>query len=234
MLAIPAVAAASGSTPAAGTTAAAKATKLTLSSSLDPSVAGTAVSFTATVAPSVSGGVLTFTINGAPVPGCAVVPMTGLSGVDCSVPLPIAGAYTVAATYSGGQGYAASSAFLVQTVVDPATVSQSSSATSPVSVVIAGLPSPSAENPTISYTETGSVASTICRIDGQQTYCASARATLHKLAVGPHTFQVSVSGGGVSSTAEVSWVVLTPTTSTSPAKKKTAGHTHKSRRARPL
>jgi len=225
LLAAPAAAGATGSAPVAGTTAAAKPTKLTLSSSLDPSISGRAVSFTATVSQSVSAGALTFTVDGAAVPGCTAVAMSGLSGVDCSVPLETAGAFTVAATYSGGGRFAASSAFLVQTVVDPvAGGAPPSSTASPVSVVIAGMPSQSTSSPTIAYTVSGTVSSTICRIDAQETYCGSAGAKLSKLQVGPHTFQVTVSGGGSSSTAEVSWVILTQGSPPPPATKKKTSH----------
>lgn len=226
LLGVPAVAAAGTGAPVAGL-AATKPTKLTLSSSLDPSVAGAVVSFSATMSSSVGGGTLTFTLDGNAISGCAGVQMRGLSGVDCSVALEDAGAFTVAASYSGAAGLAASSAFLVQTVVDPASARPAASATSPVTVVIAGVPSAAAGSPKITYTETGSVSSTICTIDGQQTYCDSASAQLSQLAVGPHTFQVTVSGGGVSSTAEVSWVVLTKTTSAPPSKKRKKPAHHK-------
>jgi hypothetical protein len=232
LLVTPAVAGATGSAPAATSTAAAKATKLTLSSSLDPSLTGATVSFTATVSPAVTGGTLTFTVNGTAVPGCSAVEMAGLSGVDCSVPFDTADAYTVAATYSGAGRFAASSAFLVQTVVDPvAGTPQPSTTGSPVTVVIAGMPSSSVAKPTIAYTESGGVSSTACTIDGQQAVCGAASATLSKLPVGPHTFEVTVTGGGSTSTAEVSWVILTQPTTAPPAKKKTA---HRKRKTRHL
>jgi len=194
---------------AAARAAAPKATKLTLTSSLDPSMSGASVSFTATVAPAVDGGTLSFSVNGTAVRGCTSVPMSGLDGVDCSASLETAGTYTVAASYSGDARFAGSSAFLVQTVVAAAAGPPASSAAGPVSVVIDNTPSQTSHAPTISYTETGAISAAACTIDGTSVACGSASTTLAALPSGHHTFEITVSGAHSSASAEVSWIILT-------------------------
>lgn len=193
---------------ASSAASAARQTKVTLQSSLAPSLAGSTVSFTATVSPAVNGGTLSLTLDGEAIPGCTAIPMNDLEGVDCSVSLATAGAFTVAASYSGDLRYAASSAFVTQTVVAAGSPDPSSL----VGVVIDATPSPASNSPTIAYTETGHVTASSCTIDATKTPCGGASATtLAHLAVGPHTFQITVSGGGASATASATWVVLTPT-----------------------
>jgi hypothetical protein len=205
LLGAPAVAHAATSSAAS----APKPTKLALVSSLDPSLSGATVSFTATVSPAVNGGTLSFTVNGDAVPGCTSVPMSGLSGVDCAVTFETAATYTVAASYSGDGRFAASSAFLVQTVVAPATGPQTASVAGPVGVVIEDTPSQTDHAPTIAYSETGAVASATCTIDGGSIPCGSASTTVAALSSGHHTFEITVSGGGSTATAEASWIVVT-------------------------
>jgi hypothetical protein len=186
-----------------------KATKLALTSSLDPSIAGASVSFTATVTPAVNGGTLSFTVNGVAVPGCTSVPMGGLAGVECTATLETPGSYTVAASYSGDKRFAASSAFLVQSVVAPAAGPQASLATGPVGVVIENTPSQTTHIATISYVESGAVTAATCTIDGDSVGCGAASTTLAGLSSGHHTFEITVSGAGSTATAEVSWIIVT-------------------------
>jgi len=76
-----------------------------------------------------------------------------------------------------------------------------------VDVVIRGKPSRANRNPTVRYTETGTIISSACTIDGRGTPCGSTSAKLAKLSSGHHTFRVTVSGGGMNTSAHVSWVI---------------------------
>jgi hypothetical protein len=216
VLGVPTVAQAATSSVAS----AAKPTKVALNSSLDPSLSGANVSFTATVSPAVNGGTLSFTINGAAVPGCTAVPMSGLSGVDCTVTLETASAYTVAASYSGDSRFAGSSSFLVQAVVAPTTTPQGTSTSGPVGVVIKNTPSQTNHAPTITYSETGSVVSATCTIDGGSIPCGAMGTMVSALSSGHHTFEITVTGNGSTASAEVSWIVLTQ----APAKPNSNNH----------
>ena len=195
------------------------ATAVTLTSSANPAATGASVTLTASVSPVVNGGTVTFTQNGQSIPGCTPFTMTSeVVSVSCVGPFGQAGSYTITATYSGTGGWQGSSASLTQTVAG------SSSSPSPVGVVIDGNPSSLVNSPTINYTESGSVTSTVCTLDGVGTSCSSTQAIFTNLAAGHHTFEVTVSGGGASADAEVSWVITTSTSIAKLTKKKSKSH----------
>jgi outer membrane protein assembly factor BamB len=197
-------------------------TALTLTTSSASTLAGASVTFEALVAPDVNGGTLTFAVNGTVIPGCSAIPMSGLYGAKCIGPMDSSGQFTITASYSGDSSFTASSASLTQTVTAAPSATQqpaASPAPTPVDIVIDGNPSPAASNPTITYTETGAVTSTLCTIDGVGTPCSSSSAALSKLSSGHHTFQVTVSGAGDSATAQVSWVLTNPPAASSAVKK---------------
>ena len=147
-----------------------------------------------------------------------------LLGVSCTGPISESGSYTIAATYSGDAAFTGSSATLTQTVTG--TPSAAPAAADPVDVVIDANPPTTSASPTIIFTESGPVASTVCTIDGVGTPCSSSQAALTNLAAGHHTFQVTVSGGGASATAQVSWVLAPPAplANTSSAQSKPVKH----------
>jgi outer membrane protein assembly factor BamB len=202
-------------------------TAMTLTSSSNPLLAGATVTFEAIVSPNVNGGTLTFSLNGTAIAGCSGALGNGVIGARCIVPIDAAGQFTVTASYSGDSAYLASSASLTQTVT--AAASQGTSAPAPalptpVGVVINGNPPQTDSSPTITYTETGDVTSTVCTLDGIGTPCGLTSATLAKLSSGHHTFEVTVSGPGASADAQVSWVMAAQPAATSAAKKPTPAH----------
>ncbi|HEY1778627.1 MAG TPA: PQQ-binding-like beta-propeller repeat protein [Solirubrobacteraceae bacterium] len=212
-------------------------TTVTLTTSSTSILAGDSLTFEALVAPNVNGGTLTFAADGTVIPGCSAIAMSSLEGAKCTGSLDGSGQVTITATYSGDSSFAAASASLTQIVTaapittpPPAVIETppaasetpvpaASAAPTPVAVAIDTNPSARTTDPTIGYTETGSVTSTICTIDGLGTPCSSSSAKLSKLSSGHHTFQVKVSGAGSSATAEVLWVITKLPAASSAAKK---------------
>jgi uncharacterized protein YkwD len=69
---------------------------------------------------------------------------------------------------------------------------------------------------TFGWSTSGLVSSTTCSLDGGSAVMCSSPWTYSNLAVGPHSFRVTVSNSGGSSSASYNWTVNSPTTGTPP------------------
>jgi hypothetical protein len=90
---------------------------MTLTSSANPTIAGTKVVFTASLSRRVDGGSISFYENNQFIPGCAAVPVgSGDTAVTCTISSIAAGSWTIDANYSGDTSYGASAATLTEKV----------------------------------------------------------------------------------------------------------------------
>ncbi len=99
--------------------AAAAQTTTALTSSANPSVAGSPVTFTATVSPAPDGGTVGFTDNGATLTGCGASPLNA-GKATCKVTYSSAGSHSIVATYSGDANYLSSTSTALTQVVNGA------------------------------------------------------------------------------------------------------------------
>ncbi len=107
--------------PALGLSAVLAATTTTLVSAANPSLAGAPATYAASVdavapATGTPAGAVTFTSNGTDLAGCVAVPLT--SGMaTCQVDMPLAGTFSIVATYLGSVTDAGSSSPVLSQVV---------------------------------------------------------------------------------------------------------------------
>jgi hypothetical protein len=98
-------------------------TTTSLVSSANPATTGQEVTYTATVTPNPGGGSVGFTDNGTTISGCGSVPVNTTSPeAVCDFIYQKPGDHTIGAIYSGGSGFASSSAQTISEVVKPGVV----------------------------------------------------------------------------------------------------------------
>ena len=107
--------------PALGLSAVLAATTTTLVSAANPSLAGAPATYAASVdavapATGTPAGAVTFTSNGTDLSGCVAVPLTSAMAT-CQVDMPLAGTFSIVATYLGSATDAGSSSPVLSQVV---------------------------------------------------------------------------------------------------------------------
>jgi hypothetical protein len=98
-------------------------TRVTLTSSANPSVAGQRITYRATVTPAPTGGTVGFTDRGVPITGCAATPLTrrGPASVvaTCSATYASASIHPIKAIYTGAGNYLGSQSPTLRQTVQP-------------------------------------------------------------------------------------------------------------------
>ncbi len=162
-----------------------KTTTTTASSSLDPSTVGEAVTYTATVSPPVATGTIEFKQAGVPISGCSAQAVRS-GTTTCTVADLAAGGHGIAAVYTGGSNYTASSSpGLTQTVNKKTTTTTASSSLDPSTVgdavTYTATVSPAAVTGTVEFKQAG-VAISGC--SAQAVSSRTATCTVTNLAAG--------------------------------------------------
>jgi hypothetical protein len=94
------------------------ATTTTVTSSANPSRAGTPVTYTATVSPAPDGGTVAFTDGGTTITGCTAQPVNTSTGkATCTTTPRTAGAHNIVAAFTGTSTYANSTSATITQVV---------------------------------------------------------------------------------------------------------------------
>jgi len=91
-------------------------TSTAILSSPNPAAVGSPITFTATVSPAPAGGTVSFTDNAAPIAACQSLPLAGASAT-CTISYSGAAGHTIAATYSGTDGFTGSTSPALSEVV---------------------------------------------------------------------------------------------------------------------
>jgi|GEM_PF-4072602 len=146
-------------------------------------------------------GPVNFSDGGRPIAGCQDVALDGTGAATCTPDAyRSAGTHTITAAYSGDNDYSAgASGPLTQTVLGAPTVA------------ITGRPSNSTSTTaTVGYTETGPVTGTACTLDSKDVPCDGTHANLTVLAIGRHTFTVTVSGLAGTGSDSATWTTQAP------------------------